>query len=81
MLETWDDFASPTSIAYDYGEDIAYEEFGFRLYEARIILEKKLKEVKDKETEQILDKEYEERRRAREEYDDKLKHPYKYSLC
>lgn len=34
-------------MAYDYGEGIA--EFGFRLYEARNILEKRLKEAKIKE--------------------------------
>jgi hypothetical protein len=51
----------------------------FRLYE---ILNEKLKEAKDTETEQKLRKEYEEERRcAKEEYDDKLKNPYKYGLC
>jgi hypothetical protein len=47
LLETWNDFISPSSIAYDYGEDIALEEFNFRLYEARKIFNKKLKEAKD----------------------------------
>jgi len=82
LLETWNDFISPSSIAYDYGEDIALEEFNFRLYEAREIFNKKLKEAKDTMAEQKLHKEYEEECRcAREEYDDKLNHPYKYGLC
>jgi len=80
--ENWNDFISPSVISYDHGEDIAYEEFNFRLYEAAKILDEKLKEAKDTNTKQKLCKEYEEERRcAREEYHDKLTHPHKYGLC
>jgi hypothetical protein len=52
LLESWNDFISPSTIANDYGQDIAYEEFGFRVQQATKIFNRKLKEAKDTETKQ-----------------------------
>lgn len=75
MLETWDEFISNESLEISYygGEDVAYEDYNYRLQQASEIFETKLKEAEDPETKQKVKEEYEkECLCAEEEFENKI---------